>query len=236
MNYERYRFKGALSGRWRKGIAIALLLSAVGCTTTPRLSNIDSGLASVPIEFEDYSGRPTDKGPRESKLWLGAISGEIYGTTQAEFKTLGVGSSATIAVPMSELEKFSAKSATTLTSGAAAAGFTITPSDTRLVRIATSLLSKEPEWHSAGTNLADSLTKKILVLVFFDRPCRLSGAVITHTSSDGKRTDNFDVVIEKAGLNWLEITKVGEDSYLESRHALTSVRPVVIVRSRQKSV
>jgi hypothetical protein len=235
MNCERGTFKSALSGRWKKRITIGLLLSAVGCTTTPRLSNIDAGLVTVPLEYQDYSGQPTDKGPRDSGLWLGAISGEIYGTTQAEFKTLGIGSSTTIAVPMSELEKFSAKSATVLNSAAAAAGFTLTPSDARLLRVATGLLSKEPKWHSATTGFADSSTKKTLVLVYFDRPCRLSGAVITHLSSGGTRTDNYDVVIDKAGLNWLETTKV-DDSHSEIRQAPASLRPVVTVRTRQKPV
>jgi hypothetical protein len=108
--------------------------------------------------------------------------------------------------------------ATRLTPAAVSVGLTITPSDARLLRIATSLLSEEPQWHSASTNLADSLTKKTLVLVYFDRPCRLSGAVIAHPSSGGTRTDDYDVIIEKAGLNWLETTKVGADSHLEVRH------------------
>ena len=235
MNGERSMFKGAWSGRWRKGITIGLLLSAVGCTTTPRSSNIDAGLVTVPIEFEDYSGQITDKGPRDSQLWLGAISGEVYGTTQAEFKTLGFGRSATIGLPLSELERLSARRATALNSAAAAAGFTITPSDARLVRVATVLLSTEPAWHSAGTSLADAVTMKTLVLVYFDRPCRLSGAVIAHPSSGGTRTDNYDVVIEKAGLNWLENTEVGEDSHLEVRHAPGSVRPILKIRMKQKS-
>jgi hypothetical protein len=136
---------------------------------------------------------------------------------------------------MTELERFSAKTATGLTSAAAAVGLAIKPSDARLVRIATSILSEEPQWHSAVTNLADSLTKKTLVLVYFDRACRLSGAVITHPSSGGTRTDDYHVVIEKAGLNWLETSKVGEDSHLEVRQAPASVRPVLTVKMKQKS-
>jgi hypothetical protein len=235
MNCERNMFKGALSGRWRKRITIGLLLSVVGCTTTPRLPTTDAGLVTVPIEFEDYSGQPTVKGPRDSQLWLGAISGEIYGTTQAEFKTLGIGRSATIVLPMSELERLSARSATVLNSAAAAAGFNLIPSDARLVRVATSLLSEDPVWHSASTNLADAVTKKTLVLVYFDRPCRLSGAVITHPASGGTRTDNYDVGIEKAGFTWLETTKV-DDSHSEIRRAPASLRPVVTVRTRQTPV
>jgi len=187
------------------------------------------------MEFEGYSGQPIDKGPRDSKLWLGAIPGEIYGTTQTEFKTLGIGSSITVAISMAELEGFSVKSAAGLTSAAAAVGLAIKPSDARLVRIATSILSAEPQWHSASTSVVDSLTKKTLVLVYFDQPCRLTGAVTTHPSSGGTRTDDYDVVIEKAGLNWLETTKVGEDSHLVVRHAPASVQPVLMVRSKQKA-
>jgi len=234
MNFERRLFKGALSVRWRRKFTIGLLLSAIGCTATPCLSNVDAGLVTVSIEFEDYSGQPTDKGPRDSKLELGAISGEIYGSAQAELKTLGIGSSTTIAVPWTELEKFSAKSATVLSSAATAGGFTLTPSDARLVRIATIILSKDPEWHSATTNLTDSLTKKTLLLVYFDRPCQLSGTVITHPSG-ATRTSNYDVVIEKAGLNWLEVTKVADDSHADIRHAPALVRPVVTVRAKQQS-
>jgi hypothetical protein len=235
MNIERRILRDGLSGGWKKRITIGLLLSAVGCATTPRLSIHDAGLVTVPVEFQDYSGQPTDKGPRDSNLWLGAISGEIYGTTQVEIKTLGIGSVTAIAVPMTELETSSAKSATGLSSAAAAAGFMLTPSDARLLRIATGLLSKEPAWHSATTGFADSSTKKTLVLVYFDRPCRLSGAVVTHPSGGGTRTDDYDVVIEKAGLNWLGSTKVGEDSHLEVRRAPESVRPVLTVRTKQKS-
>lgn len=234
MNCEHSIFKGALSRRWWKRITIGLLLSATGCATTPHLSTIDAGLVTVPVEFQDYSGKPTGKGPRGSKLWLGAISGQIYGTTEAEIKTLGIGSAAAIAVPMTELEGLSAKSASGLTAAATAAGFAISPSDAHLVRIATSLLSKDPKWHSATMHLADSLCETTLVLVYFDRPCRLSGAVVTHPSGGGTRTDDYDVVIEKAGLNWLEMTKVGKDSHWEVRHAPASVRPVLTVRTTQK--
>ena len=84
--------------------------------------------------------------------------------------------------------------------------------------------------------MADSLSRKNLVLVYFDRPCRLFGAVISHTAAGGARTDNYDVVIEKAGLNWLEMTKVGEDSHLEVRLAPATVRPMVTMRAKQKAI
>jgi hypothetical protein len=236
MNIQSQVFGISLSGPWRKRITIGLLLSTVGCTTSPRLSSIDAGIVAAPIEFVDYSGQHTDKGPRDASLWLGAIPGEIYGTTTTEIKTLGIGSSTAIAVPMAELERFSARRPTRLTPAAVAVGFTITPSDTRLLRIATSLLSEDPRWHSAGTNLADSSTKKTLVLVYFDRSCHLSGAVITHPSSGGTRTANYDVVIEKAGLNWLEITQIGDDFHSEVRHAPATARPVVMVRAKENAI
>ncbi len=222
----------ALSGSWRRAIAIGLCLSAVGCTTSPPVSNSDAGLVTVPVEFKDYVAQPVGKGPQGAQLWLGTIPGQLYGSTQAEFKTIGIGASISVAVPMTELERFSANHARRLTAAAAASGFTITPSDARLARVATGVLSQEALWRSASTGLAESSTKKVLTLVYFDRPCRLSGTV---SASGGARTDDYDVVIEKAGLHLLETTKV-TDSHWEIRRAPATARAVVTVRAKQKAI
>lgn len=230
MHIESRDFRYGLKLGWRKAMTIALLLGSVGCSTSPRISNTDD-LVTVPIEFQDYSGQPIIAGPKDSALWLGTIPGDLYGSTQAEFKTIGIGGSISIAVPMTKLERFSATKARRLTSAAAASGFTVMPSDARLARVATGFLSQETLWHSANTGLADSSTKKILTLVYFDRPCRLSGAVIAR---GGTRTDDYDVVIEKAGLHLLETTKV-TDSHWEIRRAPESARPTLTVKTRQKT-
>ena len=69
MNIER----SALSALWRMGSAIGLCLSVVGCATSPPVSNIDAGLVTVPVEFQDYSGQPSLVSPKDSALWLGTI-------------------------------------------------------------------------------------------------------------------------------------------------------------------
>ena len=96
------------------------------------------------------------------------------------------------------------------------------------------VLNQEALWRSAETGLAESSTKKVLTLVYFDRPCRLSGAVIAHPSSGGIRTDDYDVIIQKAGLHMLETTKV-TDSHWEFRQAPESARPVVTIQAKQKT-
>jgi hypothetical protein len=68
----------------------------------------------------------------------------------------------------------------------------------------------------------DSQTGSTLILVYFDRPCRLSGTVATKIpSTREKYAVDYDVSLDSAGWVWL--TEKG----VESRHfvATRAIRP-----------
>lgn len=82
-----------------------------------------------------------------------------------------------------------------------AGGLRIEPNDTRFGRVATTIGLSE----TLGTlkvGFRDHVASKyVLVLVFFDRPCRLTG---TLRASNGQIW-SANVAIEKAGLAWLKM-------------------------------
>lgn len=92
----------------------------------------------------------------------------------------------------------------TLTDDAATAGWRIDPGDTRLARVATTIAHEGTPGLMVG--FADSDSKSNLLLVFFDRPCRLTGTVLVHAREGQTTTFAIDVIVEKAGLNWLNMT------------------------------
>ncbi len=97
--------------------------------------------------------------------------------------------------------------ATTITPDAVASGWKITPADTRFIRVAVGPVHEDTlsgpytfRWVSADSN-------RLLILAYFDRPCRLTGTVPVAAATEGISAYLVDVVIDKPGMHWLEIRK-----------------------------
>jgi hypothetical protein len=134
---------------------------------------------------------------------LGIIPGGIFGVPHYSLQTEQMDDhGAQIArFNFSQLQAELANQSTTITAAALAGGLRIEPNDTRFGRVATTIGLSE----TLGTlkvGFRDHVASKyVLVLVFFDRPCRLTG---TLRASNGQIW-SANVAIGKAGLAWLKM-------------------------------
>jgi hypothetical protein len=180
--------------------AVALMMT--GCTTP----NVATKSIVVPIRFVDVSGDAisTKVRPVNATAILGAIPGGVFGVPHYSLQTNRVGKILTLPINLSDLQITLNEQSATLTDDAETAGWRIDPTDTRFARVATTIT------HEGSSGLAigfvDSASKSTLLLVFFDRPCRLTGTVLGQPR-EGQRTSYvIDVIVEQPGLNWLNMT------------------------------
>jgi hypothetical protein len=187
-------------------IAITSLATLMaGCTAPSRLPQNNYSI-SVAVKFVNGSGVPISvyDRPEDASLLLGAIAGAIAGSPKGTLQTVRIAKLPTIEIDTSRFSAAIEPHAATMTATQAAAGLQIAPADTKFARASTLL-----EWKGtpgSGLHIAfiDSDDSSILTLVFFDRPCRLTGTVKRDNS-----TTVYDVTIEKAGLSWLVRTPKG---------------------------
>jgi hypothetical protein len=102
------------------------------------------------------------------------------------------------------------QSATVLTPNALADGLVTAPKETRIARLATVVYQK-PEKGLGRSTFRRIAAHESLILVYFDRPCYLSGAIHTRESEIA-----YDVNVDKAGLQWLKIVKKSSTRYAVS--------------------
>jgi hypothetical protein len=195
------------------GFVATLCVVLSGCATPKHNPNSAMGSLNVPVSFVDARGDAIPAGDRPGgwAAMLGAVPGEIFGNPQYPPKrTEGPGNAATVPVNLSALRAELDQQAATISVAAAKAGWRIDPGDTRFARLATAITTDKSR--RFGVGFMDSVSKNRLLLVFFDRPCRLTGTVVT--PENGTTTYSIDVVIENAGLHWLQIATKGSESHL----------------------
>jgi hypothetical protein len=210
-------------------VAIASLAAVVtGCTAPSHLSpGADS--ISVAVRFVNGSGNPilAHDRPEDASLLLGAIAGAIAGRPKGTLQTVRIAELPTIGINLSNLSAAIEQEAATMTRTAAGAGLQITPADTKFARASTFLKWRGPP-SGLHITFVDSDDSSNLTLVFFDRPCRLTG-MVKQVNPDDKATIVFDVTIEKAGLSWLVTTSTGStESVMHAAPA--STRPTLVIR------
>jgi hypothetical protein len=99
------------------------------------------------------------------------------------------------------------RSAATLTAEAVNQGLKIEPAETRVARLATTMRVPLDRQYLLGIGFFDSQTKQGRTLVFFDRPCRVTGMLKTPSGTPA----SVDLTIQRSGLTWLEIPDNGAD-------------------------
>jgi hypothetical protein len=121
--------------------------------------------------------------------------------------------------------------ATTINELGLAIGGKIVPTETRFIRVATDFeyLGSPTPAHRIG--FVDLATNDSLLLVFFDRPCHLTGLANLPPRPEGEITKYvFDVTIDQAGFNWLAMHNDKVPGSAVVRHAAASVRPVYLAK------
>ena len=214
------------------GIVVVSLAAVLAACTAPSRLSSDADSISVAVRFVNAVGDPilADDRPAEVSLLLGAIKGEIAGSQNRTLQTVRIAKLPAIEINFKSLSSAIGQQASTLTSSGSAAGLQVTPADTKFARVSTFL--KWREWSgrpSLNIGFADpDDDSSTLTLVYFDRPCRLTGTV--NRLNFGEKTKfSYDVTIEKAGLSWLITIPMGSTESV-MRVAPAWMRPTLLIQ------
>src|SRR4029077_10805246 len=157
---------------------------------------------AIPVASYNETGDklPQDAIPRDLALTLGAIPGKFGGTGGKNFASLRIGREESVRLNLDELSVKVSSQAAELD---ASPSLQIRPQGARFARVATGVwfAAKRPVTLSVG--FIDSETGHSLTLLYFDRPCRLSGTVFVATPGREPLTDDYDIDVESAGFVWM---------------------------------
>jgi hypothetical protein len=210
---QRRPYNGSIPVDAILSIGLAMALIMTGCTMAERAPDAATKSINVPIRFVDVSGDaiPVNDRPGNSTATLGVIPGAIFGAPLYPLQTEKLGKILALPINLNELRVVLNQQSTTITADAATAGWKIDPADTRFARVSTTITNEGTRPLMIG--FVDSVTKNGLLLVFFDRPCRLTGTVLFHARNGEITTFAIDVTVDKAGLNWLKMTDDSDNGH-----------------------
>lgn len=190
-------------------IVLAIAIIIPGCAARSRVPDAATGSIRVSVRFVSVSGDAISVRPADATAMLGVIPGAIFGAPHYSLQTERLGEVSTLPVNFSELRTVLNQQSAMIAADATAAGWKIDPGDTRFARVATTISHEGTRAGQLMIGFVDSISKKNLLLVFFDRPCRLTGTVVVHSRDGATTTFAVDVTVDKAGLYWLEMTGDG---------------------------
>lgn len=138
---------------------------------------------------------------REVYVSLRAIPGEIVGrplNEQAMGFKVRVGDE--LSLPMIRFENAFKLLASTASAQMKKSGLTVMPEETRFVRVGTFSQYTEPSISPrlVGAKFVDAKTRQSVLLVYFDRACKLVGA-----TNEGNSVVSASVTIPDAGFYWI---------------------------------
>jgi len=211
-----------------------LILSSVSHAESDPSKSI--GPLDIPVKTLDPAGKLAawEEQPEGLVLGLGAIAGNLGGTT-TPLQALLIGHAPSFrwdpqsqsGVVGSHVARLDKKFGHALSSSV-----TLVPEDARFARIATTVWSKTKPDLGKAVGWLDSETGNELVLLYFDRPCRLSGSLTRKTLSHEEHNETFDVGVASAGWLWLQIEHVDPLHSTVSR--AVSPHPVLVIASPER--
>ena len=205
------------------GITVVLLLSALlcGCAGVQVLRHAESlTVVRATVEYVDENNLVVDAQfqPGHIVLVFPYVPGQIFGSPGSELLFTY------LLTPQSELQLELENALPGLQDGAAllktveeTAGLTMRPAQTRLARIGTFPFDAKTLEPLGEGGFIDSSTREHLILMYFDRPCVLSGTLYTDQ-------DEYvhDIAIPAAGFHFLRVQQQGAGRHLLSRAVDTS--------------
>jgi hypothetical protein len=208
---------------------VSLTIGVIGCSGGLK-PVVDRTTWSVilPVKMIDAAGNAIQiNGPTHASARLGSIPGTVFGNPQPPFISLKLSPDLTLQIDLNRLREIG-EQATTITAQGIESGWNVVPTDTRFSRVSTNFEYQGSQANRTG--LADATSGNTLLLVFFDRPCRLTGTIHTPSRSSDFSKYVFDVAVGKAGFYWLSIEKNRAGDSAVVRRASASVQPIYLVR------
>ncbi|HVC02844.1 MAG TPA: hypothetical protein VND80_11640 [Steroidobacteraceae bacterium] len=205
---------------------------AAGCASAPIPPPATDHWISLPVKFKDAltSADLPGEHPHVVAFTLGALPGEVFvanvhhGLT-IEFRIRD----GRALLDVDALSRVVAAQARPFSWSGSREGLRIEPASTRFARILALATRKDVRSPVVAASFVDPSTQNFLAPVYFDRPCRLRGHISGRTSHGALQVNDFDVIIPRPGIAWLEFVRSPVTGGFEVKEALTSVNPTLIV-------
>jgi hypothetical protein len=210
-------------------LALAFLIA--GCSSAPQpVGDLGRGSLILPVKLLDSDRKEIPiPDPIQGSARLGSIPGMIFGDPRAPFGRVTMNTDHSLSVDLSRLQEVG-KHATRITAEGVEFGWKIHPVETRFSRVSTTFDFVGSALDVNKVGFFDLEGNDVLLLVFFDRPCRLTGTINIPPGEADFTHYLYDVTIDKAGFNWLAIHKDQKPGWAIVRHAAASVRPVYMLK------
>ena len=190
---------------------VAVCLAMASCAGSQPLSTRQSGVTTVRVDAFDDSLRVVDSGMSDRRLSVvfPLIQGSLYGTPTMEAVFLAsaqFGESFTLTESLVEakVKPFADVASDQLSRS----GLTVDPGSTRLLRLGTFLHDAKTGAYVSGAGFYDLESRDLLMLVYFDRPCRVSGTI---RAPAGDRV--HEIAVPASGIYWLRLKKTAPNAY-----------------------
>ncbi len=118
------------------------------------------------------------------------------------------------------------------TTETAAPGFEVTPKETRLARLLPGLEFTSKKAMQLTEGFYDADTRNTLFLVYFDRPCHVTGTDRQNTSLESP--PQLDIQVEAPGWVWVETRKTGPTTYVEN--SVPAPHPILLITPHDEAL
>lgn len=224
----------------RKRLEVGVLCAALaaiaggGETTAAEEQQRSWGL-ELPVRFYNKAGQKLmlSERPTAFQLYLGPVPGYVSGSFR-RLVTLPTEWEKSIPLELVKLAPAFSEAATQLRPDPRVVSSTlqIVPQDARFAMAGMSAWYRHynPRPVTLRIRLTDSDTDHVLMLLYFDRPCRMTGTVVSPASeTHGQTTNDYDVEVESAGWVWIVGRPVGPEHFVYTRavasHPLLLIAP-----------
>ena len=187
----------------------------------------DSQVIDIPVEFIWTDGKPLPPPMRPAHMYLGVglAPGDFYVKGSLRWlDNLFLGHNTSVPLNLDRLAKTVGSKAA---EGAVPADFEATPHETRFGRVVAGPNFNSSDSVSFRVGFYDADTRDALMLVYFDRPCHLSGVDRRQPYIPIDSPPRVDVQVDAPGWVWIAVHKTGESTYTEVR--VPAPHPVFLI-------
>lgn len=200
---------------WHRLLVVALVALVALGTSAGAPAQVTEGqsprILRVDVKHVDENNLPlsSSQGPDTIAIVLALVPGELFGAPAGRpIAVQQLSDSRQFELDLNLLGERVEGETAPLTDNAARSGLVIAPEATRIARVATFAANPVTRRTIGYTGFTDSVSREPLLLVYFDRPCRVSGVV------RWMGEEYFhDVTIAHRGFHWLRISETSRGRF-----------------------
>ena len=201
-----------------------IIIFLTGCSTIPQSPGPSEKSSlreiSLAVQYVDSDNDPVqpEYHPENVVLVFPHIPGEIFGSPSGDpilITPVSVGDSVTL--DLAKAEQALAGELSALKPGPNTDGLVISPANAQFTRIGTFPYNARTFEDIGGGGFTDPASRKLMVLMYFDRPCTLTGEITAEGSVFRHAID-----IPDRGFHWIQYDKPLKNEFVLTRGAPVS--------------